>query len=303
MPDFYKLFDFFRSAEPTPRAHRDGFSMGVELTDRIGAPRKRRRSKTSRRIILALGLSGLSYATYQDPSMWPKAWSVAAPIASSLIDAAWTTPSSSPTKPAEAPLQNASAIDSNEPARTTEAKSPPPAPASETSIKPETLAATSPSTSRTAAIDASKTAEEIPASEPPDPPEPQEPKQSAAEAAKDAAISAMRPLITDPYQKRAESVGLHPDLSPALLKRLSDTDFKAAAIAIRKALTETDDNRVLVWPEKPRAETAMFHVSFVPGAASTDCRRYIVAIAKDGWQTTALPVEKCGVKRVNVRKS
>ncbi len=131
---------------------------------------------------------------------------------------------------------------------------------------------------------------------------PPEDTRTPDEAAKDAAITAMRPPITDPHQKRAEAVGLHPDISPALLKRLSDTDFKTAAIAIRKALAEIDDNSVLIWPEKPKPASAMFHVSFVPGAAQADCRRYIVAIAKDGWQTTALPVEKCGVKRANIRK-
>jgi hypothetical protein len=297
MSAFYNVINFLRRAEPAPRAHRDGFSAGVELADRIGSPVKRRRSKTSRRIIIALGLSGLGYATYQDPSMWPKAWSVAAPVASSLIDAAWTTVASPnpPAKLAETALQNASAHATNPNAPKDTAAAPSPMPAAASITSPVALPTPSPAPTGTVTTEASPL--------PGDTPEPQEPKQSAAEAAKDAAISAMRTPTTDPFQKRAESVGLHPDLSPALLKRLTDTDFKAAATAIRKALTETADNGVLVWPEKPRAEIAMFHVSFVPGAASADCRRYIVAIAKDGWQTTALPVEKCGVKRVVVRKS
>ena len=120
--------------------------------------------------------------------------------------------------------------------------------------------------------------------------------RSATEAKRDAEISAMGPPTNDPHRKRAEAVGLHPDISVALLKRLSDADFKAAASAIRKALTELGDDGSLVWPQKPMPSAALFRISFVPGAAP-DCRRYIVAIAKDGWQTTALPMETCGVKR------
>jgi hypothetical protein len=40
----------------------------------------------------------------------------------------------------------------------------------------------------------------------------------------------------------------------------------------------------------------LFQVRFVAGAAP-GCRRYVVTVTKDGWLTTALPMEKCGPKR------
>jgi hypothetical protein len=98
---------------------------------------------------------------------------------------------------------------------------------------------------------------------------------------------------SDPYRIRAEAVGLHPDLSRVLLDRLSETDYRNAAIAIRTALAETPDNGVHVWPRQRKPELALFRVHFVQGAAP-GCRRYVVSITKDGWLTTALPMEKCG---------
>ncbi|MGD9802338.1 MAG: hypothetical protein AB7E81_14255 [Hyphomicrobiaceae bacterium] len=103
------------------------------------------------------------------------------------------------------------------------------------------------------------------------------------------------PPLTDPLQKKAESVGLHPELSRALLESLSATDFKNAAIAIKKAISETPEDGVLVWPQKAARGLARFRVHFVPGI-SPACRRYVVGVAKSGWLTTALPMERCGVK-------
>lgn len=100
----------------------------------------------------------------------------------------------------------------------------------------------------------------------------------------------------DPYQKRAFAVGLHPELSRALLSRLSDADYRNAGIAIGKAVAETADTDKLVWPTQRAPRLALFHVHFVPGAAP-DCRRYVVTVTKDGWSTTAQPMERCGVKR------
>ena len=97
----------------------------------------------------------------------------------------------------------------------------------------------------------------------------------------------------DPYETRALAVGLHPGLSRVLLTQLSDTDYRNAGIAIRKALAETPDDKTLIWPRQRKPELALFQVKFVPGAAPT-CRRYVVTVAKDGWSTTALPMEKCG---------
>jgi hypothetical protein len=97
---------------------------------------------------------------------------------------------------------------------------------------------------------------------------------------------------SDPYQKRAIAVGLHPDLSRAVLARLSSADYRNAGIAIQTALAETPDNAAFIWPQKPKPELALFQVRFVEGAAPS-CRRYVVSIKKDGWLTTALPMENC----------
>jgi hypothetical protein len=105
----------------------------------------------------------------------------------------------------------------------------------------------------------------------------------------------------DPYRIRAEAVGLHPDLSRVLLDRLSPTDYRNAGIAIKTALAETPDSAVFVFPRQRKPELALFRVHFVPGAAP-GCRRYVVAITKDGWLTTALPMEKCGPQTKRARR-
>ena len=98
-----------------------------------------------------------------------------------------------------------------------------------------------------------------------------------------------------PHQKRAKAVGLHPDLSQVLLERLSTTDYRNAGVAIKTALTETPDTAVFVWPRQRTPDLALFKVHFVTGA-DPGCRRYVVTVAKDGWLTTALPMEKCGIE-------
>ena len=108
------------------------------------------------------------------------------------------------------------------------------------------------------------------------------------------------PVASDPLQKRALAAGLHPDLSRVLLAKLSDTDYRNAAVAIRKVLAEKARGEDLIWPTKPAHADAQFKVSLVQGA--NDCRRYVVMIAKDGWTTTALPMEKCGKQAVPDRR-
>jgi hypothetical protein len=118
----------------------------------------------------------------------------------------------------------------------------------------------------------------------------------AAAGADEPAPAPLEPPSVDPadiYQVRALAVGLHPGLSRVLLARLSPDDYRNAGIAIQKAVAETPDSGVLVWPRQRKPELALFHVRFVPGAAP-DCRRYVVTVTKDGWLTTALPMEKCG---------
>jgi hypothetical protein len=99
----------------------------------------------------------------------------------------------------------------------------------------------------------------------------------------------------DPIRRRGENAGLHPDLSRALLMRLGDADFRNAAQAIATAVAETPDNGEHVWPIRAASGLALFRVYFVAGAGE-GCRRYVVTIAKDGWLTTALPMERCGVR-------
>jgi hypothetical protein len=103
------------------------------------------------------------------------------------------------------------------------------------------------------------------------------------------------PPTTDPYRKKAEAAGLHPDLSRVVLARLTPADYRNAAFAIDKAIRTIPDDGSLTWPRTRKAGTAIFNVHFVEGAGG-DCRRYVVTITKDRWTSTALPMEKCGVK-------
>lgn len=103
------------------------------------------------------------------------------------------------------------------------------------------------------------------------------------------------------HQKRAEAVGLHPGLSRAVLERLSDADYRNAEIAVRRAVAETPDTGVFVWPRQRESDLALFKVRFVQGAAA-DCRRYVVTITKDRWLTTALPMERCGPQTRQARR-
>ncbi len=135
-----------------------------------------------------------------------------------------------------------------------------------------------------------------------------------APAAEDAAESrGAEPLPppkagkADPYAQRAAAVGLHPDLSRVLLEKMTAADYKNAGIAIKTALAEIPDSEVYTWPvynspKERKLDAALFEVRFVAGAPS-GCRRYVVAVSKDGWLTTALPLEKCGkgVKTASVQ--
>ena len=292
----------FRSyqTDTSPRDSNDGssddtsFSVGPD--ERVGYQPRRRRRRIVRRLVMLSTLLGAGWGTYTDPTLWPRGWTIVSPYASLVIDAAGNAISSATPSSPVPNTQNAARLPDNsrseDDTKASEAKTPgnpTPAPRPVLPAAPaEATPATASEPLQKAATDqpTSKTATAAPATGPGD-----------AYTAPPARTSA-----DEPNRRRAEAAGLHPDLSPAILQRLTDADYKSAATAIRKALSEVDDDGVIIWPEKPRAERALFQISFVPGAA-TDCRRYIVAIAKDGWRTTALPVEKCGVKRVTTRKS
>lgn len=126
----------------------------------------------------------------------------------------------------------------------------------------------------------------------------------AATAYAEPAAEPLRPPKadpSDPNQVRAAAIGLNPELSRAVLAQLSAVDYKNAGTAIKTALAETPDDAVYTWPSKPEPGQAVFEVHFVPGAA-TGCRRYVVTVAKLGWASTALPMEKCGIKVRAARK-
>lgn len=107
---------------------------------------------------------------------------------------------------------------------------------------------------------------------------------------------------SNPLQKRALAVGLHPDVSAALLKRMSKTDFKNAGLAIKTALLKTPFGDVLSYPDAPGSDQALFEIKFVRGS-SDDCRRYVVTVTKDRWSTTAPAMEKCGTAAALARNA
>ena len=116
-----------------------------------------------------------------------------------------------------------------------------------------------------------------------------------ATAPADAPLPPPRVDPGDPYQKRAAAVGLHPDLSRVLLRRMTTADYRNAGYAIDTAIAKTADESDFIWPRQRKPEQALFRVHFVRGAAAT-CRRYVVTVTKDGWTTTAPPIERCGSK-------
>jgi surface antigen len=106
--------------------------------------------------------------------------------------------------------------------------------------------------------------------------------------------------VKDRKQKRAAAIGLHPGVSAVLLSSMSDADYRNAAQAIRKALAEAADTEKFIWPSKGNTKLARFQVHFVP-SSGPDCRRYVVTVVKNGWTTTAPPMEKCGIPKPNRR--
>ncbi|MCL4768626.1 MAG: hypothetical protein KJZ80_20610 [Hyphomicrobiaceae bacterium] len=125
---------------------------------------------------------------------------------------------------------------------------------------------------------------------------------AAPESTAAAPLPPAEPEPADPYQMRAAAVGLHPGLSRVLLERLTPTDYRNAGVAVKTALADTPDDAVFVWPRQRKPELALFRVRFVAGAPS-GCRRYVVTVVKDGWSTTALPMENCEPRAASSRAS
>ena len=124
---------------------------------------------------------------------------------------------------------------------------------------------------------------------------PEPPSEDDADEAPVTAIAPPPPALT-PAQKRARDAGLHTGLSPVLLERLTANDYRNAAEAIRRALAALRTDGVHVWPARPAEPGAQFSVRFVAGAPA-GCRRYVVTILKDRWETTAQPLERCAQRR------
>ena len=267
-----------RARHSTSKTTHDAFDADAHYAhgelwpgERIGPPLRRRRGKPMLRGIIILMALGGCWALLGDQTTWPSwqsietavsSWmnrSAPAPIEPAALAMATSAPARAepPTKPA-APDARPSTLQ-------------PPA-ASDVAATPGAAARPAAPPPTVTALPPAATASDEPPAEPLPPP-------------------AVDP--TDPYQVRAAAVGLHPDLSRVLLTRLSPIDYRNAGIAIQTAMAETPDSAVFVWPRQRTPELALFQVRFVPGAAPT-CRRYVVTITKDGWLTTAPPMERCG---------
>ena len=96
----------------------------------------------------------------------------------------------------------------------------------------------------------------------------------------------------DPVQMRAAAAGLHPQIPRDLLARLTPTDLRNAGIAVQTAVAEAPDGEVFVYPRERRADLATYQVRMLR-AVHPECRRYVVTLTKDGWSTTAPPMENC----------
>lgn len=245
--------------------------------ERIGAPPPTRTRSAVRQIVNATVITALGWAAFETHTTW-RPW-----LAMSLITIrAELAKAQNPSEPKTAaalpaPIEPLAAA--KEVAEITGTTSPPPQSTSAPApADPTTAASPSPAAAPAEADITTSSISPDPASTP-------------------AAAPLPEPEVdpTDPQQKRAASVGLHPRVSKVLLASLSDTDYSNARTAIRKALVEAADTDKFIWPRDANSKHAVFQVHFVAGAAAP-CRRYIVTIVKNGWTTTAPPMEKCGVK-------
>ena len=231
--------------------------------DRIGAPRAQSGGKTVLATsVLIVASLGASWMLFGDQMTWSSL-----PLKAALV----------PSLEKTAPGALDTAVAAMPPAAT-----PTPATLESPALTPATAAGQNPAATEPAEKPAVKTAALPP----------------AATSYDDAAAAPLRPAIADPndaMQMRAAAAGLHPELSRVLLSRLSSADYRNAGMAIKTALAGSSDEAIVSWPREPKPSEALFEVHFVPGAAP-GCRRYVVTVAKDGWLTTALPIEKCTPK-------
>lgn len=281
------------------RSYSSQAGWDVSPDDRIGSPLGRRRGRILFRSFAVLALTGSGWVIYQNPKV---AKDVAQVWASAAMETSlrWFNQT---TREARATPQPAAGVETREAAPQIVVSVAP-------SAKPELPA-------KSGSIEILPLTPKAPAAAKPEAGK-AEPKSATAAASPPALPPATVPAAstgytaapqlsptTDPLLKQAEAVGLHPDLSTVVLKQLSPTDFRNAGMAIQKALAEIADNDALLWPRQRKASEALFKVHFVAGvdaSSGPDCRRYVVTIAKDGWRTTALPMEVCGVRRVQAKE-
>lgn len=243
----------------------------VAPEDRVGPPPRKRRGKRIAATLLALSAVGGGAWAYLDaPSLRTASCTVAEwsnAIAAMLGSPPATTRQAATTSPSvTAPI-----LSPDSPAPIA-AAGPPPSPLPSPSPPPQAEAP------------------------PPAAPDVVTTVPPAATPYVDAPAYVPPPPAREPWQKRAVAAGLHPELSRVLLEKLTPVDFKNARKAVDNALAARATDTATVWPRETMAGRARFEVHFVAGA-SEGCRRYVVTIAKDGWLTTALPVESCGAGR------
>lgn len=259
---------------PASAAGLGARSFDISPEDRIGPPLKSARARLARRLVLLAALAGAGWAWFQGHIQLPDG------ATDKLMAIVWPTPQKIQAGPPPSPSSRVAdqASPAGEVAQRLVAE-PAPTPNEEKARTSETAALV-----KSAELDTGAAAGA---------PGPQKSDEELSQPREPS----------DPTQKRAAAVGLSPDLSRALLARLTAADFDNAAIAIRTAMAETPDDGVLIWPKQRKPEQALFRVHFVQGAASAECRRYVVTVVtKDGWSTTAPPMERCGLAKSRVSR-
>ena len=286
MTDIRHHADFAASSSD----ENEQFEWAVTADERLGPKPPRRRGKLLRRSVMLVGLVGLGYGAYDDPSRLTRAWTLTSdalgPVLQQALNRATTAGAVAANSNASEDAARNAAADSSKDQRlpTSErlADVPPPDVKSNVAAAPET-----PSTAPTRAAP-------VTADPPPTPPVRVITDTPTRAAAVDQPYAAPVPDALDRYGARARSVGLHPDLSRALLADLTNADYRNADTAVRKALSQTSDAAVVKWPRTREDGQALFEVRFVSGAAP-GCRRYVVTVEKHKWLTTAPPLETCTV--------
>ncbi len=270
-----RLFDAWDGEDVA--AYDDPFARDFYPGERIGAPPPSRAWRIAKNLVTVAVLAGVGWLALATEATWRP-----------LLTAALNEARPSPTEPA---AELASTTSS--PVPQTDAAAAPIA----TDAPPREIAdipGTAPTPPSATAPEPQPAA--IPAAPQPGTASKEDITTASIDRDAPAPLPAPEPEPNDPAQKRAAAIGLHPRVSKVLLNSMTDSDFRNAGIAIRKALAEASDDDKFIWPREAAPKAAKFQIHFVEGA-SADCRRYIVTVVKNGWTTTAPPMEKCGIAK------